>query len=164
MEAQQWFTPFNGDIRVNSKHTHIGACVPVNQTISGILTIDVLAQLHNMPDQQLGEIHATLIVQSGTKIQAATTNRISLDCTQNLYACSAVYRLSIDTTLSPFDGYYSIQLIGTLDDIGNSSAAGLGFNSHTTLNFRTKFSNGKPMDTTDASARKSVGPNFGVAP
>ncbi len=35
MESQHWFTSPGKDIDRDSKHTHIGACVPHGQTVSG---------------------------------------------------------------------------------------------------------------------------------
>ena len=42
--------------------------------------------------------------------------------TTNLYACSAVYRMTLDTSLAIFDGTYSLEVsIGTLDGVWTDS-------------------------------------------
>ena len=37
-QTQQWFTAKDDDIVTQSKHQHLGACVPYNATVSGKLT------------------------------------------------------------------------------------------------------------------------------
>lgn len=59
IEAQQWWTDAGeeADIEHTSRHFHIGACMPYGQTVSGVVTIDVLTQLHNNQDHYISEVY-----------------------------------------------------------------------------------------------------------
>ncbi len=119
-QAQQWFTAQGADIPSQSKHEHLGACVPYNATLSGIVTIDALVQLHNMPDMIFTGVEAVVAGGDGVsssetiKMRIASTGFVGLDCTNNMITCAAVFRLTLDTSMAPFDGYYMIQLRGSL--------------------------------------------------
>ena len=77
-QAQQWFTANGNDIVTQSKHQHLGACVPYNATVSGKLT-------RSYDTKQTNELYATL----GSEIALV---RYSYSCMDHrssfLQACS----------------------------------------------------------------------------
>lgn len=51
LQSQAWWTDPGTDLDSQSKHVHLGACVPLAHlggTVSDTLTVDVLIQLHNL--------------------------------------------------------------------------------------------------------------------
>jgi len=156
VEAQQWFTGPSKDIVTQSKHTHIGACVPsINSSISGVLVLDVLAQLHMMNDHVLDELHAELVLGS-SKVPLGEELRVNMDCTapdQQLY-CMRVYRLQLDTTRAIYDGVNSIKIFADLRNTHPQTqrdpALGQGFGSNTAFAFPVTLKNGKPANPTPA--------------
>ncbi len=76
VEGQQWFTPMGQDVSSASRHVHVAACMPYKQSVSGIVTFDVLVMLH-VPagaqfDRKINKVAAIIEYTSDTKVTVGT--------------------------------------------------------------------------------------------
>lgn len=72
VEGQAWFTRPGEDIDVDSSHLHVGACVPHRQRVRGALTLHVLVQKHQFPDNATARAPVDLSFEFKTQVSPKT--------------------------------------------------------------------------------------------
>ncbi|KAG2446610.1 hypothetical protein HYH02_008595 [Chlamydomonas schloesseri] len=162
IESQLWWTDagHNISIEAESRHFHIGGCIPYNQTLSGKVTFDILAQLHNNQDHIIKEIYflaplpsnATGIILDTSNHKIGTTGPIKFGCSQP--TCMDVYRIEVDTSLIPQDCTSALRLraeTALADGVQPNLNIGNGYVYAPELSFKVHISNGKPACPVRAS-------------
>ncbi|EFJ49819.1 hypothetical protein VOLCADRAFT_104270 [Volvox carteri f. nagariensis] len=157
IEAQQWWTDAGLNVSSDSRHFHLGACMPYNQTLSGFVVFDILAQLHYNPDYLMREIYflaplpsnSTGIVTDTTNHRIGSTGIIDWSCPEANVTCMRVFRITVDTRLVPQDCVAPLRLradTALLPGIVPDLSLGRGYQQVPELSFmaQVRYSNGKP--------------------
>jgi hypothetical protein len=101
LEAQSWWRTTPGKTGTDHGHGHFGACVPLNQTIRGVMHIDWVAKLHDNPGYIKDIVQEVAIPSSNTSgTQTKTTPRYACPTAD----CTFVIPTDFDTTKVPTDG------------------------------------------------------------
>lgn len=149
LQGQGWWLPAGEDF-FSARHLHIGACVPLNQTVSGTLPLDVTITIHN----QAARI---LYVAAGTDGKVLQLTRgcygymvcvkysAPVTCTTDL--CSFTVRLDLPTNWVFNDGRRELQLaVGGKRPDGTDARAGFSWMS-TLANGHLRLDSSYPFDT-----------------
>ncbi|PNH08892.1 hypothetical protein TSOC_004533 [Tetrabaena socialis] len=155
VEAQQWWTDAGADVQSESRHFHLSACTPYNQTLSGMVTIDVLMQLHNNNDHIVKEIYflspmpynASGIVTNTDNHKIGSTGLIDWGCPRPNLTCMQSFRIQVDTSLVPLDCVAPLRLradTGLAPGVLPDLTVGNGYAYVPELSVKVRFSNGKP--------------------
>lgn len=124
LESQAWWTDSETLTDGDTEHAHSGTCFPLNQTLTGNVTFDVVSRLHNANGHYLRYVR----VQSATKQGGAKTLQYVIprqlcasdDC---LFVTSFTidtsqlktgrHEFRIHTVSSPIPGYGGAELLAT---------------------------------------------------
>ncbi|KXZ49511.1 hypothetical protein GPECTOR_21g737 [Gonium pectorale] len=155
IEAQLWWTDAGHDIHTESRHFHLGACMPYNQTLKGVVTIDVLFQLHQNNEYVLREIYflaplpynASGIITDTTNHKIGSTGNVSWGCPAPNSTCMQVFRIQVNTSLVPYDCVAPLRVraesVLAEGAVANLSR-GVGYVYAPELSFKVRFNNGNP--------------------
>ena len=108
VEAQAWWLPTSGKTGgTDHGHGHFGACIPLEQTLTGYVTIDWVAKLHFNPGY-IKKIIAEVSndASSGQGITTIYTGNTSLSCFSD---CTFVLPTRYNTALSTLDGRQNLE-------------------------------------------------------
>lgn len=112
-EAQWWFTNLGSDIDSQSKHLHLGACVPFGRSINGNFTVHILAQLHLVDDRYLDTVSIMAWVPDLQKTITIGRDMTRWQC-YGINNCKKVYSITADTSYIGYNGRMSFTIIGVL--------------------------------------------------
>lgn len=157
IEAQQWWTNAGDDIDSQSQHFHLGGCMPYNQTLTGIVTIDVLFQIHNHPDHVLREVFlaapARVNPEGGPSVDTTisklgSTGPLDFSCPPEASrTCMRAFRIELDSSLVPSDCVAPLRLradVRVRPGVPTNLAAGVGYGYLPELSFKVRYANGHP--------------------
>ena len=108
IEAQAWWMPTPGKSGgADHGHGHFGACIPLEQTLTGYVEIDWVAKLHFNPGY-IKRVIAELSTDSSESGSTTTvyTGGTALSCFSD---CTFVLPTRYNTAVSPYDGRQNLQ-------------------------------------------------------
>jgi hypothetical protein len=106
-EAQAWWITTPGKTGTNFGHMHVGACLPSEQTVSGVIGIDVRIILHDNPGS-FDYWNPVLKSDSQELSLAHVTNLHGLTCPSG--TCTGWSHADVDTRLLTYDGRQELRI------------------------------------------------------
>jgi hypothetical protein len=107
VEGQTWWQTTPGKTGSDFGHVHIGACLPLEQTVSGVVGIDVRIILHDNPGK-FDYWNPVLKSNSQELSLAHVTNLNGMTCPDG--TCTGFSHADVDTRLLTNDGRQEIRL------------------------------------------------------
>ena len=138
-EGQAWWTTTPGESGTNFGHVHAGACMPFKQQVSGVLQLDVQIMMHNNPGK-FQYLNPVLKTDSQELSLPHNTTLAGMTCPTG--TCMATVRLSIDTTLSNYDGLQEIRIRSYVKEPDGNIM-------HVSINTIVNIQNGKAYNDLD---------------
>lgn len=105
-ESQAWWTTTPGKTGTNFGHLHVGACMPFKQQVSGILSLNIRLIMHENP----GIFDYLNPVLKTDNQELSLPHNISLQGWKCVGTCERWVTLTVDTTLSSYDGVQEIRI------------------------------------------------------
>jgi hypothetical protein len=100
LETQDWWVNPGEPLEGMSQHIHLSTCFPLDQTLSGVVPLDMLVQLHMNPGV-LTKVDLSVFGNSLDANQVAALPNFTCPTAH----CNLWYHLDYDTTRIPVDGY-----------------------------------------------------------
>lgn len=164
VEAQSWWRTTPGQPGTDQGHGHLGACVPQDQTVAGVVHVDFVAKLHSNP----GYLR-DIVGEVSTDKSASEVSAVRWTSSTTTYACPTDCKFILPTDL----------------DVSGVSVSGLeefqyrlrikepdGHTMRPSLRWISRIANGKPLDDYSkrslngygwygSSSNNSIGPLYG---
>jgi hypothetical protein len=142
VESQSWWLRTPGALGTEFGHMHVGACLPYQQTVSGLIGIDVRIILHDNPGQ-FDYLNPVLVSNSQELSLAHDLTLHNFTCP--IGTCTEWVHLDVDTRLITNDGMEEIRLRAYVDELDGNIM-------HSSINTLANFQNGHPVSDLDRRA------------
>ena len=142
VESQSWWLRTPGALGTEFGHMHVGACLPYQQTIRGVIGIDVRIILHDNPGQ-FDYLNPVLVSNSQELSLAHDLTLHNLTCP--IGTCTRWVHLDVDTGQITSDGMEEIRLRAYVDEPDGNIM-------HSSINTLANFQNGHPVSDLDRRA------------
>lgn len=132
--------------------------MPYNQSVTGVITIDVLFQIHNHPLHELREVFflapaMTIAKSPGAAIDTSllkigSSGPVNFSCPPEApRTCMRVYRIQVDTSLVAADCVAPLRVraaVAAKPGVPSNLTAGVGYGYVPELSFKVRYTNGLP--------------------
>lgn len=138
-EGQSWWwqPSFGGDRDSNSRHIHVGGCIPRKDTVlTGTVPFDVVVKMHNSP--ATARVYYVAVVVKTSSMEQS----ISVDPGWSCPTVDCTFTRHFDIPVSLFDK-------SGLEEFrfrASSRQPDLGTEIRASINFQTRINNGKTVD------------------
>ena len=142
VESQSWWMQTPGANGTDFGHMHLGACMPYDQTLTGIVGIDVRIILHDNPGT-FDYLNPVLVSNSQELSLPHVLTLNGFTCPEG--TCTTWVHLDVDTRLIVSDGLEELRVRAyTIEPDGNIM--------HSSINTVAYFDNGYPLSNLDRRA------------
>jgi hypothetical protein len=142
LESQTWWIETPGKTGTTFGHMHVGACVPIEQTVSGIIGLDVRIILHDNPGH-FDYWNPVLVSDAEELSLPHVTDLHGLTCPSG--TCAAWSHEDVDTRKLSYDGRQELR-IRAYTEIPDGNVM------HSSINALMVLENGKPTNPLDRRA------------
>lgn len=135
LDSQAWWVTTPGKAGPDNGHLHTSLCFPLNQTVRGVVPLDIRLTMHNNPGQ-LRSIAVQVFTDKGATVVAQQKFTPALTCPTT---CAWWVRLEADTTRVPYDGRQEWRIRPKVVELDGKVMVG-------STSYQTYLANGKPRN------------------
>jgi hypothetical protein len=141
VDAQSWWLNdpgrgFHGDER---GHTHLGACIPDHENITGVIPLDLRIILHDNSGRLR---YVSVVFKTAATEKTVAVQRPSLTCNGGVGTCTFWFHFDVGATKFPVSGLEEIRFRANVKEI---SSRGISEEMRPSMGFLVNVRNGKSV-------------------
>ena len=145
VESQSWWQDASQGFP--GRHIHLSVCFPINEHLSGVVSIPITVQLHNWFGY--GPITALRLQVWGNSPENTIVKTVKLGCAGE--QCTFTDEFDLDTSKLAYSGYFEFRLTA------NVKQTAIGTRMFQTTRWPAYIDNGKPPKSTGAGRIGAAG-------